>query len=490
MKIKQYQVGGGIAYLPTTSRSGAAAQQPAAASDSEGNSKVPGFAKEVISIVKENGLDSDVQVFLGQVGRILDVANDPTGENLTLREILKVRKLASQVHTNYEDYKKAEEKLNQQDAWGEMAIDSRGQIYVKDVEEGGLKTISPSEYDPEKYIALTNGDLLNIRRLDPTLAYRTDLLDSAGNAVGMNAIVEKALAVIKEFNKTTITGYTEKQSDKIKSGLQHIVSADIPMSELLAGGPDGVYKITSETTIADTGIREALNYLYTTMPNEYKNTLRAKAAVEGYNPDAMLLQMIYYDTPRSLKADYEKDASEMAGYVNLGTQKQEKEQLTEDNLAIRFAKGDLTRTVQYISPVAEHKSDRAQMAFMAWNGGRPQDISGKELDTNNLQDLLPQIFQLAGTDFSSMSFGNQTINGNDLATLVWDGTSNVNRVALPAKYVNGKMVPDFKTLEDLNKINEMIANNPGMTQLEINQELKKLESPGITYIKTIFRTFE
>lgn len=116
MRIKQYQVGGGIAYLPTTSRAGAAARQPAAASDSEGNSKVPGFAKEVISIVKENGLDSDVQVFLNQVGRVLDLANDPTGENLTLREILKIQRLASNVKTNYEDYKKAEEKLNAQDA--------------------------------------------------------------------------------------------------------------------------------------------------------------------------------------------------------------------------------------------------------------------------------------------------------------------------------------------------------------------------------------
>lgn len=201
--------------------------------------------------------------------------------------------------------------------------------------------------------------------MDPTLAYRTDLLDSAGNAVGMNSIVDQALKVIEKFGKTTITGYSEKQSNKIKSGLQHIVAADIPMSELIAGGPDGVYKISSETTIADSGIREALNYLYTTMPNEYKNTLRAKAAVEGYNPDAMLLQMIYYNSPRSLTAGYEKDASIMAGYVNLGAQKEQKEQLTEDNLAIRFAKGDLTRTVQYISPVAEKKSDRAQMAFMA-----------------------------------------------------------------------------------------------------------------------------
>ena len=112
MKIKQYQ-SGGMVYLPTSSQIGAASR--AASSESEA-SKVPGFAKELINIVKENGLDNDVSAFLSQAERILNVAYDPTGENLSMREILKVQRLASQVAMNYKDYESARKSLDEQDA--------------------------------------------------------------------------------------------------------------------------------------------------------------------------------------------------------------------------------------------------------------------------------------------------------------------------------------------------------------------------------------
>lgn len=115
MRIKQYQVGGGMAYLPTTNRK-EADTTTASSSDSASTSKVPGFTKEMIDLVKENGLDSDVTTFLAQVQRTLDLANDPTGENLTMREILKVQRLASKVATNYKDYEKARTSLDEENA--------------------------------------------------------------------------------------------------------------------------------------------------------------------------------------------------------------------------------------------------------------------------------------------------------------------------------------------------------------------------------------
>ena len=69
MRIKTYQ-GGGIVYLPTVNQIGAA-QNTAASSGSSDIEKVPGFTKEVISLIKENGLDSDVTVFLNKVQKTL-----------------------------------------------------------------------------------------------------------------------------------------------------------------------------------------------------------------------------------------------------------------------------------------------------------------------------------------------------------------------------------------------------------------------------------
>ena len=115
MKIRTHQ-SGGIVYLPTANRSEGAATSAASSSSSSSESKVPGFSKELISILKENGLDSDVTVFLRQLERTLDLANDPTGENLSMRDILRAQKLANQVKQNYESYKTAEKSLESQDA--------------------------------------------------------------------------------------------------------------------------------------------------------------------------------------------------------------------------------------------------------------------------------------------------------------------------------------------------------------------------------------
>lgn len=117
MQIRKYQSAGSLIYVPTSNSTykGGASNNGASSSNST-EEKVPGFAKEIISLIKENGLDSDVTVFLNQVSRVLDTANDPTGQNLSMREILKVQKLANRVKTNYEHYQKAIESLNKEEA--------------------------------------------------------------------------------------------------------------------------------------------------------------------------------------------------------------------------------------------------------------------------------------------------------------------------------------------------------------------------------------
>ena len=114
MKIKAF-AGGGIAYLPTTTGRRREAAQAASPSSSN-TSKVPGFADKIIDMVKSEGIDSDVSNFLNKVSMTLDMASDPTGENLSMREILNLAREASLVTTNYKDYGKARESLDAEGA--------------------------------------------------------------------------------------------------------------------------------------------------------------------------------------------------------------------------------------------------------------------------------------------------------------------------------------------------------------------------------------
>lgn len=204
--------------------------------------------------------------------------------------------------------------------------------------------------------------MLNWRRSDTNLAYRTDILDNISSAVGMKSITDYAKTLIQEFGKTSITGYSEKQASKIRSGLEHIVSGDAgDFRGILTAGPDGVYKISSDATIADTGIKEALEYLVSTMPRSYQNTLAAKATVEGYSPQAMLMQMMYYNTDRTLTADYDSTASKGIGSGSGSPS----EQYTENTYLERIALTRLNPTEVYISPVAEQVADKSQLATVA-----------------------------------------------------------------------------------------------------------------------------
>lgn len=473
MRIKKYQ-SGGIAYLPTVNRflEGAAQTAASSSNSSSESSKVPGFAKEIISLIKENGIESDVDVFLNSLQRTLDVAGDPSGENLSMRDILRVLKDVNKVKQNHAQYVTAEHSLEAQDAWAEPATDARGYLYVMDSDRN-VSRIHPSQYDPEKYISLTNLDLMHIRQIDPSKAYDSEILKNLSSAVGMKTISDYARSVIKDFGKTDITGYSEKTAGKIKSGMDKIVGYGYDeLSKLLFGGPDGVYKTNKQATIADEDIRLALDYLKSSLPNSFRNTLNAKATAEGYNPDLMLITMLRADTDRKISVDYDQTASTDAGVGRAGATK-EKEQLTQGTLPDEVARGTgLQQTTLYLSPEAERVSDKSMMALQAWNAFPLVDEHKKPLYRNNLQELLPQIYNIRGADYSQITFGNQVVDSNDLKALVWDGKSQVKRVALPKKMSeNGDIVPDLDLLIAYNEILAEVSDKPGMSKLEIQQKL-------------------
>ena len=132
----------------------------------------------MISLIKENGLNSDVTVFLNQLDRTLQKAGDPTGENLSMRDILRAQKMANQVKQNYNSYQTAEKSLESQDAWAEPATSARGWLYVIDSETKKISVVSPTDFNPDKQIALTNQDLMNYRRENPEMAFQSDILDN------------------------------------------------------------------------------------------------------------------------------------------------------------------------------------------------------------------------------------------------------------------------------------------------------------------------
>ena len=79
---------------------------------------------------------------------------------------------------------------------------------------------------------------------------------------------------------------------------------------------------------------------------------------------------------------------------------------------------------------------------------------GNGVEMNNLAEIMPHVEQLKACNTSTVFFGNQKVDRQDIASIVWDGSSLIKRVALPVKYENGEMIPDFDLLIKVNEINK------------------------------------
>lgn len=468
MKIKTYQ-SGGIVYLPTVNRNeGVGFPGTTSSSSSSGDStKVPGFAKEMIDMVKENGLNSDVSVFLNQLDRMLVRAGDPTGENLSMRDILKAAQMANGVRQNYKSYATAEKSLEEQDAWSEPATTARGWLYVMDNETKKISVVSPTEYDPNKQIAMTNQDLMNYRRENPDMAFASDVLDNLAQSVGMKTITDHVAGVIKDFGKTNITGYSEKQANSIQAGMNKIVDGTYgDIRRLLIAGPDGIYKINQESTIVDQDLNAALKYIKSVLPNSYLNTLNAKAAAERYSPDAMLITMLYANTDRKIGADYDHTATEDAGIGLAGKRKEAETKLDDhDTYLMRIATGGVWE-VANILPKPNNPNDTASMMVRASRVGPLVDDEGDVLQIGNLTTVLEKLEAAKATNSKDVTFGDQLLDLGERGSVVWDGESQLTDVWLPYKTEGGKVKPDFTKLQRFNEFNKAVEDNPNMSTLE------------------------
>ena len=478
MKIKSY-AGGGIAYLPTTTNRGEAAS---AASSSSSSSKVPGFADKIIDMVKSEGIDSDVNAFLNQVERTLNLASDPTGQNLSMREILQLARTASSVKTNYTMFKDAQKALDAEDAWGDVATDSRGYIYTLNQDSNKIEKVAPSAYNPEKQLALTNQDLLNFRWNNTDTKYNTSIITDVSKSVGMKTISTYLIDIIKNFEQSEVTGYGNKINADIASGLKALVNHSDTngntIGDLITAGPDGLYKLTQKATIKDAHIDKAINYLVQSLNNDMKHALVAKAAVEGYTPEAYLVELLDIYTGRSITADYDATTSRAASGGDGGSSGSKIQQ----TLAESYVTGSNVVPMQMI-PIAPNGSKTTLFApaqnvqsVRLDRSGQP----GQPMPISNLRTIIQDSYAVGNvTNRGTVVFGDQLINENQLNGLVYTGT-DMYRVILPFKVVDGRhIVPDF---ELQNKLNDIVENgkNQGADVTTINRYLNQ-ECPGARY---------
>lgn len=492
MKIRKYNIekkqSGGIIYTPfVPSYTDSEAESSSSSSSSSDVGKIGDVQKEIMDVLQENGLPSDVDYFMQTANRFLRKA-EITG-NWSMSDFTRIQSLANRVAHNKTLYDSATQHLTETGNWNEIALDNKGQMYVVD-KDGNLDTISPLEYykNRDNYQALTNNDILEYRsQANP---FNSSVLNDAAGSIGVNDITEYVKGIILDFGTRSVSGYTNSE----------IAQMDESLNRLLANGPRGYYKYKEEAQSGGGPTIQAVEYLYNALPNNMKQLLIAKTAAEGKNPEQyapeLLVQMLTNHLDYDVSVDYDSAATASdPKYADATTSGK----TVERTLPERYVDGNGLGEHKWIQITPEGSS-----AHLLALGQSAQTIMNKDgktpLPSMTLDQVLTESLGIGGvTRKDSISFGDQLLNTTDYDKIVYDSSTPLYRVLLPYRDQGGKIVPDFEAQTKAQQLQDEIEaqgiTDPGyisqLVQDYFNGEATyDPETNSINFIKTMpFLTF-
>lgn len=309
MKIQKYQYG--ASYTPISREVMGQSQGEPATSPSSEKKDDKLIEQEIIKVLGENGIPTDVDYFLSQAQSFLqDSTNIFSGKKTnTMSQLIRLRSLANRLQHNNALYKNATDRIKVENTGSDVAISNDGNLYVYDGES--VKKVTPTDYskNPEEYQVLTNAELIHLRERDPELKFDESILHDLSNSIGMKSIMEQIIGAIKKFGTSTQKGYPVKAGGQVQRGLEALMSL----------GPDGLYEIETSDSKAAQDINSAIIYLYKNLNTNAKNVLRATTAAEGLNPSDMndvtriLKEALFEHTDTSIKVNAIKDPTKGSG---------------------------------------------------------------------------------------------------------------------------------------------------------------------------------
>ena len=152
MKIQKYQYGASYTPISREVMGQSQAEQPATSSSSEKKDDKL-IEQEIIKVLGENGIPTDVDYFLSQAQSFLqDSTNIFSGKKTnTMSQLIRLRSLANRLQHNNTLYKNATDRIKAENTGSDVAISNDGNLYVYDGES--VKKVTPTEYskNPEMW---------------------------------------------------------------------------------------------------------------------------------------------------------------------------------------------------------------------------------------------------------------------------------------------------------------------------------------------------
>lgn len=398
-----------------------------------------------MKLLMEHGLPSDVETFFSMVNQLsTEVQMDPFSSNNISQQMNLIGSYLNKISWNENEFKRVTKTAEANGGMQEMAVTSDGRLVG--MKDGKLAFVTAKEYadNMDKIQLLRNSDLAQYRATNPQLAFDSNIFNIIENGIGMEAINKLLWNTINNIgtNKEKGTTYVGK-AKQISKGLE----------ELLGDGPEGMYKVTTSNESQSLQAKEALKYLYTTLPQNAKALLSAKAVQMGMDATTGAQELIAQLVTSGLDNSYEQTADyDSSASSAIGTG------------------GDPGKTAKYSAFDQFFEGDTLDQRLYSLNIGNGTSIQAparvfnsltttdnKPLDNFNFLDDAMKTSQIGAGDMYSVSMGGKTLLPSELAHVMT--TNRAVQVYLPSKKdANGNIIPDLELATRLDNAKKQVQN--------------------------------
>ena len=489
---RKYQAGGGLPFVGFTPVFATSETGTPKVADTKKSKEADLTTKDILELLKDmDGLPSDIDAIQASLANfVLADQMDPLGLDSSSSIASRYMNLIGRIKkakANREWYDKAYDKLRNDGALNEYAVDSTGHFIGMDAsgEFARFTAKQVADGDVGNYQLLTNSNLLDIRARYPNAAFNSNLIMEAANGVSMNQITEHISKVVQglgsDKNQTQVFG---DQSKEVLAGLRQLqqaaqqVGQDLSISDLYEAS------IFTETQAKQAEL--ALNYIYQTMPTNMKALLFAKS---GSQEGALQLINNLVNSKLSSTTKLEFSPKNKKGTSSSG----KTGNITIDGLDLSPAQM-LQQGFGEREPIviqdATSTGLRVDAITMPITTGE-----NKPMGSGTLEDVATS--QYGGLlNFANASMGGKIIPFEGRRNIAVDG-SKIYSMYLPInqeEFIKGNIVPDIDLIDKVNTINKQIKDQQITDPSTINKMYVEAGLPVYlnddgTVVPTFYRRF-
>lgn len=487
INVRSYQRGGGLKaaiYQPVTVTptsttaqyainllNGSGSTAATKSSGSDGKITEKDLYTGLYKTIAEQGLQSDTAAIIQSLQTELfnDSLLDPFGDTSDLsNKYLKALSYVNMAKGNQKEYDEAYQLAVSKDSLQENAVTTDGKLVVKTQNEE-ITTITPEEYrkNQNRYQALTNGNLLAERNMNPKYAFQNGLLQTVKNGTSSKeiyAIINTAIANLGN-NTNDIYGYTSVQQQQIQKGISLIQTAALkygPQAVLDMVSTDGLYKVGIKDKNQQNQVQLALDSLFQMLSPAQQTLLKVKSP-NGTNKGAygLLAQIIgsHASSTFEFNPDLESGVDANGNKVGKSASSSGSKDEAEINDAERLLYGmnePETLTFGYGNATFTAMGRKSQIS--TYQG----ESLGAEFSYKDMYKA--QVAKILNLD--QASFGDMPINKAFKDRIIIDN-SDIYGIDLPYTTTeDGRIIPDFDLLGKIRQADNTVLqqglspNNP------------------------------